>query len=191
MARNRPARLKRPGILLSCEGRECEPNYFDALARDKGLTNLIIPRDDVSDPMSLVGIAAEGLRRDKFVSQAFAVFDTYEHQGQGHAGALNRANQIDPTGDQLAAYPSYPSFEYWLLLHYEMTRAPMNQHEALARLKVHVPHYEKNSAEAMDEIVERVDEAIVRAEKSCEDAEKTGHLNSSTTVHRLVIRLLT
>lgn len=41
-----------------------------------------------------------------------------------------------------------PSFELWLLLHYEDIQAPIHRTEVVQRLKQHIPGYEKGAGGA-------------------------------------------
>ena len=43
------------------------------------------------------------------------------------------------------AIASVPSFELWLLLHFEDIQAPLSRHEAENRLKKHIPGYFKGA----------------------------------------------
>lgn len=46
------------------------------------------------------------------------------------------------------AIASVPSFELWLLLHYEDVQAPIRRDDVMRRLKWHIPDYEKGTGGA-------------------------------------------
>ena len=80
--------------------------------------------------------------------QVFAVFDRDDHHS--FFDALTFAQSLDGklrNDDKQAitfsAIASIPSFELWLLLHYEDIKHPLHRDEVLRRLKQHIQAYEK------------------------------------------------
>lgn len=57
-----------------------------------------------------------------------------------------------------------PSFELWLLLHYEDIQAPIHRDEVMRRLKIHIPGYEKGATRAFSITRERLSVATQRAQ---------------------------
>lgn len=111
-------RTLRTSTLIVTEGSQTEPNYFDALARDRGLTSLNIPRNHITDPVSLVREGRNALKRDRTIERAYVIFDTFEHQN--YRDALGLCDNYAQSGIPIRAVPSYPCFEYWLLLHFDI-----------------------------------------------------------------------
>jgi hypothetical protein len=100
----------------------------------------------------------------------YAVFDRDEHST--YFEALARANDLD--GELLndldqpipfIAIPSLPSFEFWLLLHFEDVKHVLHRDEVLKRLKKHLPDYEKGSKDTYKKTKDRLETALVRARK--------------------------
>jgi RloB-like protein len=58
-----------------------------------------------------------------------------------------------------------PSFELWLLLHYEEIQAPLHRDEVMRRLKLHIPDYEKGAGKAFAITSEHLAVASQRAER--------------------------
>ena len=58
-----------------------------------------------------------------------------------------------------------PSFELWLLLHYEDIQAPLHRDEVMRRLKLHIPGYEKGAGKAFATTSEHLAAATQRAER--------------------------
>jgi hypothetical protein len=63
------------------------------------------------------------------------------------------------------AVASVPSFELWLLLHYEDIQAPLHRDQVMQRLKQHIPGYEKGTANAFEITRGRLATATERAEQ--------------------------
>ena len=77
-----------------------------------------------------------------------SVFDRDDHAT--YYDALSVAATLDGTLRNDAKQPvifkavaSVPSFELWLLLHFEDIKAPLPRDEVLSRLKTHIPGYQK------------------------------------------------
>lgn len=101
--------------------------------------------------------------------QVYAVFDRDDHDS--YRDALNLAETLDgklrndnkqPVG--FRAIASVPSFELWLLLHYEDIQAPIHRDEVMHRLKQHIPGYEKGAGCSFATTRERLDTATQRAQ---------------------------
>lgn len=181
------ARARRLSVLILCEGSKTEPNYLSAVIRDLGLTAVSVPRNHNTDPLGLGREAIGALNKDKSLYRAFVVFDRDDHQH--FAQAVHLAQQNANFGGRLLIARSYPSFELWLLQHFERCRAPLSCDEALARLRAAYPAYQKGNAICMDEFVNRIPTAIQNAAHGLADAVATGEMNSSTEMHLLIAEL--
>lgn len=75
-ARRKPTRKAKDTVLIVCEGEKTEPNYFEELKRDLGLSNMdivIYGKECDSDPMSVVRHAlAECKKADHGFDYVFA-----------------------------------------------------------------------------------------------------------------------
>lgn len=180
-------RARRKPVLIRCEGSKTEPNYLGALVRDLGLTAVSVPRDHITDPLVLVRDAINSLRRDLQLFRAYVIFDRDQHAHFADAVGLAQGHPFFP--DRLRVVRSYPSFEVWLLHHFEACRAPLHRDEAYARLKSVYPAYEKGSVNCMDEFMSRLPQALANADQAFADAEATGSTNPSTEMHILVREL--
>jgi hypothetical protein len=63
------------------------------------------------------------------------------------------------------AIASVPSFELWLLLHFEDIQAPLHRDEVNRRLKQYLPAYEKGAGNAFAITREHLEVATQRAER--------------------------
>jgi hypothetical protein len=99
----------------------------------------------------------------------YAVFDRDDHSS--YFDALTMAQSLDGKlkNDnkqfvRFQAIASVPSFELWLLLHYEDIQAPIHRDEVMRRLKIHIPGYEKGATRAFSITRERLSVATQRAQ---------------------------
>jgi len=60
---------------------------------------------------------------------------------------------------------SVPSFELWLLLHFEDIQAPLHRDEVMRRLKLHIPGYDKGAGNAFATTNVHLAVATKRAER--------------------------
>ena len=107
--------------------------------------------------------------------------------------ALGRRNR----STRLKMILSDPCFEYWLLLHFELTDRPFVAagkgktacDEVVEALRRNVPRYQKNDVRVFDQFREHMDTAASNAEQleSLGSASSSG--SPSTDVGRLVTRL--
>jgi hypothetical protein len=106
--------------------------------------------------------------RPKSFDQVYAVFDRDEHES--YFNALSLAQSLDgklrndyrqPVS--FKAIASVPSFELWLLLHYEDVHAPIGQDEVMRRLKLHIIGYDKGAGGVFAVTCDRLEVATQRA----------------------------
>ena len=149
-------------ILIVCEGSKTEPLYFKEIRKEYRLNTAnveVFPSAFGTEPIQVVQYAKHlfdngdvelGLRARAF-ERVYAVFDRDDHLSYFNALALaaslykklrNDARQVVT----LEAVASVPSFELWLLLHYEDIRHIMHRDEVMERLKIHIPNYEKGTS---------------------------------------------
>ncbi|HVT15348.1 MAG TPA: RloB family protein [Thermoanaerobaculia bacterium] len=189
LRRRKPQREPRHRILIVCEGKRTEPGYFDALrVKFRAVVDLEVEPGGAT-PKKLVELAlarkkeakrAARSQRDRFLryDEVWCVFDTDEHPYLADARQQALTHGID-----LAV--SNPCFELWALLHFQEQSAYLGRQAARARLKSHLPHYQK--ALPFEKLDPRYTTAVIRArelDRRCEEAGCPGD-NPSTGVYRL------
>jgi len=189
-AGNRPVRQL---ALLACEDEKFAPDYFRALCVNLHINTAAVripPNTRGSAPISVVEFAAEKYISDRGYDYTFCIFDKDEHESYERAQRAvhtyaSRATDPIP----MRAITSVPCFEFWLLLHFEPYTRPMRRcDEVIARLRRHLPRYEKGD-DIYDVILPLTDTAIrnakiVRAQQAAARAD-----NPLTDVDRLVEQL--
>lgn len=171
-------------ILIVSEGSKTEPNYFREIRTAYRLhtTNVEVrPSELGTAPIQVVQYAQalfeDGDRQKNIQRRAFekvyAVFDRDDHDS--YHEALTLAASLDgklkndaKQSVTFQAIASVPSFELWLLLHFEDIQAPLHRNEAMRRLKIHIPGYDKGAGNVFKRTGEYLAVATQRAERLAE-----------------------
>ena len=168
-------------ILIVSEGSKTEPLYFDEIrvALRLPVRNVTVSRGVLgTEPIQVVQYAKDlfengdlykGIEPRVF-DRVYAVFDRDDHHT--YFDALRLAESLDRKlkNDEkktvpFAAISSVPSFELWLLLHYEDIQSPLHRDEVMRSLKQHLPGYEKGAGKAFAATCEYLAVATERAER--------------------------
>lgn len=193
-------------ILIVSEGSKTEPNYFNEIRSSFRLhtANVVVrPSELGTAPLQVVHYAKQlfldgdrhrNIQRLAF-EKVFAVFDRDDHES--YSNALKTAESLDGKlrNDnkqviRFQAVPSIPSFELWLLLHFENVQSQVDRHEVLRRLKKHISQYEKGYIGTFNMTHEHLGLALSRAEKLGQHNSAYTHPEPYTAVGTLV-QLLT
>ncbi|ERJ19044.1 RloB-like protein [Salinisphaera shabanensis E1L3A] len=193
LRRKRESKEPKQKIIIVCEGKTTEPDYFDQLYRY--VRNPLVKVEvceAAGEPATIVAKAkslkAEQLRKAKRSGNSFegffsvwAVFDRDEHPKYHEALDLARASDIE-----LAI--SNPCFEIWLLFHICDYQAPIHRHDLQKKLEEACPGYSaKKKRIQYCAISDAYESAEKRATSSIVNRELEGDPlgNPSTTVHHL------
>lgn len=207
LARSAASRIPRRRVLIVTEGEVTEVEYFEALRSSLKLVSVdldICGKECDSSPTAVVRYAlhraeAEGTYKRGGYNDVYCVFDRDTHQDFEKAlSQILNANKPRSgfKGETITAVPSYPCFEFWLLLHFIYSRAPFVAagRKSVAQvveseLKKYSPfeNFDKSLTNEMAQALQaKTVIAIEHAEMVMEDVEKTGNVNPSTKVHLLV-----
>ena len=176
-------------FVIAVEGKKTEPEYFAIFNNGPSVIHVkcLKSGNDTSPPQVLKRMKDYLKQKQlKTSDEAWIVVDkdlwTDNQLNQLHAWAQIRSNY----GFAL----SNPSFEFWLLLHFEDGTGIGSSQDCIDRLKRHLPGY--NKAIDIRKIThDQINEAVCRAKKRdnppCVDWPRTP---GGTTVYRLVEKLL-
>jgi hypothetical protein len=189
--RRRPAvRNRRPRLLICCEGKVTEPEYFEGVIRCLRAVPVDVVRCEVKgvgcDPLKVVQEAEVRWQRDKrrygadAYDQVWCVVDRDDHPSLNDAVKFARKAGID-----LAL--SVPSFDYWLLLHFTEHRRHSTVEQIERALRRHIVGYDKHLPESFPFECHTEAEARARAAAPNHDASNVVGPNPSTNVW-LVVR---
>lgn len=151
LKRVRPVKQPYDRVLIVCEGAKTEPNYFQEIRRSERLASAavrIIPSELGTDPLKIVESAIKEFEKTREFDKIFVVFDRDDHQGYANgiakATATNgKLRNYEKRAVSFEAVVSVPSFELWLLLHFEDIQAWFHRDEIAKRLRQHINNYEK------------------------------------------------
>lgn len=209
-ARNltRRAAVKQPyqRLLIVCEGEKTEPQYLREIQQAYKLATAhvqVIHSQLGTEPQQVLdhalmvfkeGDRARGVRAREY-DRIIVVFDRDQHQTYHVALAKAEAQSGKLRNDEHAAVPvdvvaSVPCFELWLLLHFEDVLAPLHRHEALGRLKTHLPGYEKGGGGHWTATQGHLAAATHRAVRLAQATNAHDGTQPYTAMHELVARLV-
>ena len=167
-------------ILIVSEGVKTEPNYFGEIRRVCRLHTANVevwPCELGTAPIQVVQYAKELFEfgdkhkniQPRAFEQVYAVFDRDNHGSYFDALAMAESLDVKLKNDnkqliRFEAITSVPSFELWLLLHYEDIQAPIHRDEVMCRLKTYIPGYEKGATRAFSITRDRLPVATQRAQ---------------------------
>lgn len=205
LERQRRERTQGPRLLIVCEGMKSEPYYFEEFCELHRLRTprvRIAPGAGGSSPDRVVAYAEQLFDEDARLGadhydQVFCVIDRDKHPT--FKDALRRIEALKAAGKPFIAIPSYPCFEYWLLLHFAYTRQSfhVSGNRSICdnvirelRKQPGFQAYAKAQRGIYSQLKERTATAIPHARRAEKEAAETGEANPSTAVHRLVEVLL-
>lgn len=168
-------------ILIVSEGSKTEPQYFDEIRSTYRLhtANVAVrPSELGTAPIQVVQYAHDlfvnGDRHRRIQPRSFervyAVFDRDDHDSYFEALELAESlhGKLRNDAKQVVifkAIASVPSFELWLLLHFEDIHAPIPRDDVLLRVTSHLPGYEKGSNGVFAATRDRLATAMQRAQR--------------------------
>jgi hypothetical protein len=180
--------------LIVCEGKVTEPLYFRAFTREEEIKLIEIDiAPEAGVPRSLVRYAID--RKKEAVKQArrqqdenrsydevWCVFDVDDHPG-----IIEAKQQARDNGLKVAV--SNPSFELWVLLHFQSQTRAEQRSEMRRLVKAHIPGYDKEAP--YDRLRPNYPTAVERAVSLDKWHESRGTRgdNPSTSVYVLTERL--
>ena len=188
--RQPPTREPKPKILIVCEGKNTEPQYFkgfkracrDSLVDIEIASGQGVPMTVVEESRTRMEKATDAAKREKddylAYDSVWCVFDVDEHPHLPEACKMAR-----DIGINLAI--SNPCFELWLLLHFKDPPGMKDRKQVQRLLKKHVPGYDKSVKQAT--YSDGYSIAVTRAatlDKIAEKVRTPGH-NPTTGVYRL------
>ena len=180
------AKRERKFILILCEGKATEPNYFNALVREKRLRGCEVIGTGVSG-MYLINDAKSRQKQEDY-DEIWCVFDKDSLLPED----FNTAIQTTRNHPFLHAVWSNEAFELWYVLHFEYLNSSTGRQYYLARLKALLGGYRKAQPNMYTLLKARMETAQSHAQKLvAEYTDETPFHDRipCTTVYELVARL--
>jgi len=200
-------RASYPRILIVTEGSKTEPLYLEEIraAHQLHSANVEVQSGQLGTaPIQVVRYAQQlfeegelykGIRPKSF-DQVYTVFDRDDHDSYFNALSLAQSLDGKMRNDNrqtvsFKAIASIPSFELWLLLHYEDIQAPIHRDEVMDRLKRHIAGYDKGAGDAFATTRNRLERGTERAQGLAEKFNAYAAPEPFTALHELVTLLTT
>jgi RloB-like protein len=150
LAMSKKKRVLRKTIFIACEGKNTEPNYFEAIKElvEEGDEFAIIIYPDKTDAKHsthALGLVEEARSRMEDFDEVWAVFDKDGYTKHKEAFAL-AADEV--SGKKVNIAFSSISFEQWILLHFEKSSVPFPKSQNITDRLIaegYFPLYEKTS----------------------------------------------
>lgn len=189
-------------VLIACEDKVATPNYLRDLAAHYVISSadFVIAKHLGSAPRSVVEAALSTFARDPEFDQVYCVFDRDAHPTYNEALSLIASNPLKrgkgaaSNGKPVVfeAITSIPCFEFWLLLHFERTTAPMPSYaDVLPRLRTKpgFTEYDKGSTKIFALTHNHLDTALLNAAHVNTAAAAANTDNPTTRMGDLIERL--
>lgn len=177
-----------PRVLVICEDAKSSKNYLeDASHFYRSQAQVVFAHVGRTDPL---GIVREAIKQSSRYDAIYCVIDRDTHEG------FTEALELAKSESKIEVFSSYPCFEYWLLLHFQYTRAPYarvggsSAAECVVRdLRRHagMADYSKGSIRGLfEKLTSKLEPARARAKRALAEAEADGEPNPSTRLHTLI-----
>lgn len=196
LERKKAKRASYDRVLIVCEGKKTEPQYFEEIRQFYRLnsTNVqIVPSTYGTTPQQVINYARDKLKQTLEWERVFCVFDRDEHQN--FSNALSSAKSLNKKftnelGEpiELVAIPSIPCFELWLLLHFVSVTKEMHRDEVLRKLRhpERLAKYEKGRSGSFEKTRNQLHVAFTNAELLAKERARHSTENPYTDVGKLV-----
>lgn len=183
-------RQPKPLVLIVCEDSVSSPGYFRDLKAHLRIATVDVEihgEECDSAPISVVDHAIrtrkERKRQGHTIDVVYCVLDVDEHATLAKARDKARAHD-------LRCIVSSPCFELWYLVHFEAGDRPYKRCDQLiARLRVHLPDYEKGRSRPFERTWSKVDVALGNSRRLTEAHEQDPGRLSHTNLHELIEHL--
>lgn len=175
---------EKDAILIICEGKKTEPNYFICFREQNRLKNIIIDGTGTNTDT----IVKKAIKESKKYDQVWCVFDRDSFPPHN----FNRAFDLVKSKPKIKIAYSNEAFELWYLLHYNYYDTALSRIQYEGKLTELLGYkYKKNSTTMYEELLDKQQTAIDNARRLLEQYPDLNpeRDNPSTTVHLLVKEL--
>ena len=192
-SRKRGNRKEYRTLVIVCEGKKTERNYFNRYRERKSGLLILTPNSSVTDPENLVDFALSQIKKYDINlnkgDEVWCVFDADRHTDK------NIKKAKDLAGDKIKLCLSNPCFELWYLLHFYYFGNRVSTSEVQNKLANYIKNFDK-AKDYFDLFLPKRDKAIQNAKK-LNQKHKTARIellstqsNPSTQVFQLVEYIL-
>lgn len=181
-----------PRVLVLCEDSTSSLNYLEEASqryRSNAIVKIVHPGK--THPS---GIIDDAIKQKKNYDAIYCVLDRDEHDRWDESLQKAKENNIE-------IIPSYPCYEYWLLLHFKYSRRAFNRqgkkspgdvlNEELKKFDFFKDYKKGNSKGLFLKLEEFLERAKNNADRCLKDVEKDPvSVNPSTHIHKLIAKFI-
>lgn len=195
LERKKSTRAGLPSILIVCEGRETEPNYLRGFCEEYGINRAnvtIVGGDDDTSATGLVRKARQRFQVDRDFDAVFVVCDCIdENLTEAQRLAAQALRNVTGESVSMSLIVSRPSFEFWLLLHFEYLTRPFRSAEPVVNLlSRHVTDYDKADKQIFAKVRSGLDRALAHVPRLKAELAATGAQSPNTDMPTLIQKML-
>lgn len=188
-ARGEPKFAVEKKILVLCEDSKSGKQYLqEAADHFRAALVVEVAHPGVTHPS---GIVEHAIQRQKKYDEVYCAIDRDSH------ACFNKALNMAHAHKKITVIPSYPSFEFWILLHFGYCRKPFNRTGTrspgagvIKEIKTHelLSDYDKGKDRSyfQELLGEPFDTARKIAPRVLQDAKDSNQPNPSTEIHLLI-----
>ena len=144
---------KQPRILIVCEGKKTEPNYFKAFR---------VTNDVFGKGIETMRVVEEAIRLNREAGpydQIWCVFDRDDFPPDDFDNAIKKVESLAKEGFRVAY--SNQSFELWYVLHFENLESDLHRSQYIDRLNIHLGQkYNKSDSNLYDLLKQKGNEKL-------------------------------
>lgn len=177
-----------PRTLVICEDSKGGLRYLeDAKVYFRVAADVEIAHVGHTDPR---GIVTHAISRQSAYDSVYCVIDRDTHE------TFDEAVQTARRHPKIHLIVSYPSFEYWLFLHFQYSRRAYNQAgklspgaqmlNALREIPVMEQYEKSNKTPLFSMLLEKLPTARANSLRSLNEALELGQMNPSSAMHELL-----
>lgn len=181
---------QQPTVLILCEDTKAGKVYLEDAARHFRCHVLVkIAHCGKTNP---IGIVEEAKNRSASFDEVYCVIDRDSHP------RFDEALEMARIAPKVTAIPSYPCFEFWLILHFGYNRQPFVARGRsspgdcavqLLKTKQGMEAYDKSTEGIFTHLESKLSVARVQSPRVLTEAGETGEMNPSTLMHTLIGKL--
>jgi len=177
-------------LWIFCEGEKTEKNYFLKLRTEERIRRLKVKSCGSTDAKGIVNHAISFKKTDRNFEDGDSVcciFDRDNNSNEQLEQATSLANH-----NNITIIFSNPSFEYWILCHFEYHPTSCENPDLGARLNYLVGDYEKNDPLIYNKTKNKIDTATANATRIKEkhEQERTLLISRQSNPLSLVFELI-
>ena len=161
--RNQAIREQRKVILIICEGKKTEIQYFRKFRVRYSNVEVIPLHEDCTDPKNIVEAAIDKrIEYNLDLQNGDGIWCVFDVDNTRNEDIINSCAHA--LANEINVALSNPSFELWFLLHFKLILFYIERNEVIDQLKNYIPNYTKDM-DVYPLIIDNMDNAIDYAKK--------------------------